>query len=95
MTLIHDGVREALVDESSLGLVSITDITRAVANGRADLKVRDIMTHDFLTIDSNELIFEAVKVLGRSGSSQLVVLDSGVPWGIITPADLIGVLTPN
>jgi hypothetical protein len=95
MTLIHDGVREALVDESSLGLVSTTDITRAVANGRADLKVRDIMTHDFLTIDSKELIFEAVKVLGRSGSSQLVVLDSGVPWGIITPADLIGALTPN
>lgn len=94
-TLIHDGVREALVDESSIGLVSMTDITRAVADSRDDLRVRDIMTRDFLTIDSKELIFEAVKVLGRSGSSQLVVLDSGVPWGIITPADLIGALTPN
>ena len=93
--LIHNGVREALVDESSLGLVSMTEITRAAAEGRADLEVRDIITRDFLTIDSEELIFEAVKVLGRSGLNQLVVLDSGVPWGIIAPVDLIGALTPN
>jgi signal-transduction protein with cAMP-binding, CBS, and nucleotidyltransferase domain len=53
------------------------------------------MTRDFLTIDSKELIFEAVKMLGRNGLSQLIVLDSGAPWGIITPADLIGALTPN
>ena len=93
--LIHNGVREALVDESSLGLVSMTDITRAAAEGRADLEVRDIITRDFLTIDSEELISEAAKILGRSGSSQLVVLDSGAPWGIITPEDLIRALTPN
>ena len=93
--MMHNGVREALVDESSLGLVSMTDITRAVAEGRTDLGVRDIMTRDFLTIDSKELIFEAVKILGRNGSSQLVVLDSGAPWGIITPEDLISALTPN
>ena len=53
------------------------------------------MTRDFLTIDSKELIFEAVKVLGRSGSKRLVVLDSGNPWGVIAPEDLIGALTPN
>ena len=93
--LIHNRVREALVDESSLGLVSMTEITWAVADGRADLKVRDIMTRDFLTIDSKELIFEAVKVLGRSGAKRLVVLDSGNPWGVIAPEDLIGALTPN
>ena len=93
--LMHNGVREALVDESSLGLVSMTDITRAVAEGRTELGVRDIMTRDFLTIDSKELIYEAVKILGMNGSSQLVVLDSGAPWGIITPEDLIDALTPN
>jgi predicted transcriptional regulator len=93
--LLNNGVREALVDESSIGLVSMTDITHAVAEGRAGLRVRDIMTRDFLTIDSKELIFEAVKVLGMSGANQLVVLDSKAPWGIITPADLIGALAPS
>lgn len=93
--LIHNGVRGALVDESSPGIVSMADITRAVSEDRIDLEVRDIMTRDFLTIDSKQLIFDAVKIMGRSGSSQLVVLDSGVPWGIITPRDLISALTPN
>jgi predicted transcriptional regulator len=93
--LLNNGVREALVDESSIGLVSMTGITHAVAEGRAGLRVRDIMTRDFLTIDSKELIFEAVKVLGMSGANQLVVLDSKAPWGIITPADLIGALAPS
>ena len=93
--LINNGVRVALVDESSPGLVSMTDITRAAADGKSDLQVKDIMTREFLTIDSQELIFEAVKVLGKSGSNELVVLDSGVHWGIIAPADLIGALTSN
>ena len=93
--LINNGVRVALVDESSPCLVSMTDITRAAADGKSDLQVKDIMTREFLTIDSQELIFEAVKVLGKSGSNELVVLDSGVHWGIIAPADLIGALTSN
>ncbi len=90
--LIHNGVREALVDEISPGLVSMTDITRAIADGRIDLKVSEITTHDFLTIDSSELIFEAVKILGRNRVNQIVVTDSGAHWGIITPTDLVRTL---
>ena len=73
----------------------MTDITRAMADGRIDLKVSEIATHDFLTIDSSELIFEAVKILGRNGVNQIVVIDSGVYWGIITPTDLVRALTPT
>jgi len=71
----------------------VTDITRAMADGRIDLKVSEITTHDFLTIDSSELIFEAVKILGRNRVNQIVVTDSGAHWGIITPADLVRTLT--
>ncbi len=92
--LIRNGVREAIVDESSPGLISMTDIARAIADGRVDIKVSEITTRSFLTIDSKELIFEAVKVLGRNGLSRLVVTDSGTPWGIITPADLVRILAP-
>jgi predicted transcriptional regulator len=91
--LIHNGVLEAPVDEISPGLVSMTDITRSMADGRIDLKVSEITTHDFLTIDSSELIFEAVKILGRDRVNQIVVTDSGVHWGMITPADLVRTLT--
>ena len=93
--LIHNGVQEALVDDSSPGLVSLTDITRAIADGRTDLKVSEIMTRGFLTIDAEELIYEAIKMLGRNSASQLVVSESGTVWGIITPTDLVKSLTPN
>jgi predicted transcriptional regulator len=93
--LIHNGVREALVDESPPGLVSMTDIIRAFAGGRTNLAISAITTHGFLTIDSEEPIYEAIKVLGRNSFSQLVVLESGTPWGVVTPADLIGALSPS
>ena len=88
-------LQEALVDDTSPGLVSMIDITRAIADGKTDLKVSEIMTRGFLTIDSEEPIYEAIKMLGRNGSSQLVVSESGSLWGIITAADLVKSLTPT
>ena len=93
--LINNGVKDGLVEGRSPGLINLADIIRAVSVGRTDLKVRDIMTHSFLTINSEELIFEAIKMLGKTGASQLAVLDRGVLWGIITPGDLMESLTPS
>ena len=53
------------------------------------------MTPGFLTINSDAPIFEAVKMLGKTGAKQLVVLNSGTLWGIITPKDLMKSLTPT
>ncbi|MDM7939558.1 MAG: CBS domain-containing protein [Methanothrix sp.] len=92
--LVHNGVQEALVDDSSPGLINLVDITRAVADGSTAQEVREIMTRGFLTIDSEEPIYEAIKMLGRTGASQLVVSENGVLWGIINPGDLIKSLTP-
>jgi predicted transcriptional regulator len=91
--LIQNGIQEALVDENSPGLVNLTDIARAVADGKAGLAVSEIMNRGFLTIDSEKPIYEAIKVLGRTGASQLVVTDSGALWGVVTPGDLIRSLT--
>ena len=93
--LIINGAQEALVEDISPGLVNMVDITRAVAEGRTDLKVSEIMTPGFLTISSDAPIFEAVKMLGKTGASQLVVLNSGTLWGIITPRDLMESLSPT
>ncbi len=92
--LVHNGVQEALVENSSPGLINLADITRAVADGRTNLEVKEIMTRGFLTIDSEEPIYEAIKMLGRTGANQLVVSEEGVLWGIITAGDLIKSLTP-
>jgi predicted transcriptional regulator len=92
--LVHNGVSEGLVDDGAPGLINLADISRAVADGRTNLEAREIMTRGFLTIDSEEPIYEAIKMLGRTGASQLVVSENGVLWGIITPGDLIRSLTP-
>ncbi|MBN1235120.1 MAG: CBS domain-containing protein [Methanotrichaceae archaeon] len=92
--LVHNGVSEGLVDDSSPGLVNLADITRAVADGRTNQEAREIMTRGFLTIDSEELIYEAIKMLGRTGVSQLVVSENGALLGIVTAADLVKTFTP-
>jgi predicted transcriptional regulator len=92
--LINNGVREALVEANSGGLISVLDIASAVAKGKTDLKARDIMTHGFLTIGSDEFIFEAIKIMSKTSANQLVVMNKGMPWGFITSGDLIKFLTP-
>ena len=92
--LVHNGVSEALVDDSSPGLINMADITRAVADGKTNQEAREIMTRGFLTIDSEEPIYEAIKMLGRTGASQLVVSEQGALWGIVSPGDLVKTLTP-
>jgi predicted transcriptional regulator len=93
--MVHNGVSEALVDDSSPGLISLSDLARAVADGRSSQEVREIMNRGFLTIDSEEPIYEAIKILGRTGAGQLVVTEKGAPWGIVSPAELIKTLTPS
>ena len=93
--LVINGAQEALVEDRYPGLVNMADITRAVAEGRTDLEVREIMTPGFLTINSDAPIFDAVKMLGKTGARQLVVLDGGALWGIISPRDLMESLTPD
>jgi len=92
--LVHNGVHEALVEDSSPGLINLEDVARAVADGKINQEVKEIMTRGFLTIDSNEPIYEAIKMLGRTGADQLVVSEDSVLWGIVTPNDIVKSLTP-
>ena len=92
--LIMNGVQQALVEDGYLGLIHISDIAREIAEGRTDLKAEKIMTRNYLTVNSEELIFEAIKIMSKTGTKQLVVSEKGVPWGIVTHEDLIKSLSP-
>jgi predicted transcriptional regulator len=82
------------VEDVPPGLIKLEDIIRAVAKGRTDLAVRDIMSPSFLTINSEEPIFEALRMLSKTGVNQLVVVQNGVLWGFLAPRDVIKSLTP-
>jgi hypothetical protein len=91
--LVHNGVQEALVDDSSPGLINLADIAKAVADGKSNVEVKEIMTRGFLTIESEEPIYEAIKMLGKTGASQLVISENGNIWGVVNHRDLIKSLT--
>ena len=87
--LVYNGVQGALVEGRYPGLISMADITREVAEGRTGLEVQEIMTRGFLTINSEDLIIDAINMLWKTGASQLVVSEKGMLWGIVTFGDLI------
>jgi predicted transcriptional regulator len=87
--LIQNGAQEALIEDDSSGLINLADIIKAVAEGRTNLEAKDVMTRNYLTIDSEKPIYEAMNVLGKTGASQLVVSENGVLWGVVTPFDII------
>jgi len=87
--LIQNGAQQALIGDDSAGLINLADITTAVAEGRTNSEAKDIMSRNYLTIDSEKPIYEAMNLLGKTGASQLVVSENGVLWGIITPSDII------
>lgn len=53
------------------------------------LKVEDIMVEDVITVDSDEPVIKAVKLMNANEIGCLVVTRRGKPIGIITERDLL------
>lgn len=51
--------------------------------------VRDIMTKDIVTIEDSKTALEAAKIMSQKGISSLIVVEDGVPKGIITERDFV------
>ena len=51
--------------------------------------VKDIMTKDVITIDVNKSVFEAAQLMTSKGLGALIIVDRGLPVGIITERDIV------
>ena len=51
--------------------------------------VRDIMTKDIVTIEDGKTALEAAKIMSQKGISSLIVVEDGVPKGVITERDFV------
>ncbi len=93
-TMLNARAQEALVEEAGLrcGLINLTDIAKAAVDGRTNQAVKEFMSRDFLHIDADDLVYNAINKLDDAGADQLVVIDSGVPWGIVSAKDLVRTL---
>lgn len=72
-----------------IGIVSIEDLIRSLRRGDVEAPVRSYMSHELITVKSNDPVVEALKVFARTHVGRLPVLDeSGKLVGIITKGDI-------
>ncbi len=77
-------------DGDVVGILTLSDITKAIAQSKEKLKVKDIMSHRIITVESDMMIADAVEVMNQNNIGRLIVIDEkGLPTGIITRTDLL------
>jgi predicted transcriptional regulator len=76
--------------EEVVGILTLSDITKAIAQNKEHLKVKNIMSDKIITVESDMMIADAVEVMNQNNIGRLIVLDEkGRPIGIITRTDLL------
>jgi len=90
--LTRGGIEGAPVldGEEVVGILTLSDITKAIAQNKEHLKVKNIMSNEIITVESDMMIADAVEVMNQNNIGRLIVLDEkGRPIGIITRTDLL------
>jgi predicted transcriptional regulator len=73
-----------------MGIISTVDITRALAENREGLKVKDVMSREVHTIKSDSLLSEAIEEMENHNISRLLVVNKkGDVEGIVTRTDIL------
>ena len=80
-------------DGNVIGIVTYTDIGRAISADKANDSVTDIMSPNVISIDQERPMYEAVAIMNRNKVGRLLVTEDGKPKGMITRMDVISRLT--
>ncbi len=79
-----------LINDKAVGVVTLSDIIKALANSQEDLQVKDIMSSEVFTINENVRIGKAVEVMYKNNIGRLMLVDDNDKTvGIVTRTDLI------
>jgi predicted transcriptional regulator len=76
-----------------VGIVTYTDLGRAISANKSDDNVTDIMTPNVISIDADKPMYEAVALMNQNKIGRLLVMEEGKPKGMITRMDVISRLT--
>jgi transcriptional regulator len=77
-------------DGEIMGMVTLSDISRALAESREEMKVVDIMTKNTITINEDVMIADAIEIMNKNQIGRLIVVDqTGNARGIVTRTDLL------
>lgn len=93
-----DDIGNVLVGDGSTlqGIVTDRDlVVRALADGRADATLGEIATGNVTTIEANEPVDAAAKIMRDENIRRLPVVENGQPVGVVSIGDLAIQLDDN
>lgn len=79
-----------IIEGKVIGILTLSDIAKALAHNKEDLKVKDIMSERIITVESDMMIADAIEVMNKNNIGRLIVVDEkGLIAGIVTRTDLL------
>ena len=91
--LTHEHIEGAPVtdDEGKVsGILTLSDITRALADGNENSSLTDLMSKNLITVEKDVMIAEAIEIMNKNRIGRLIVVDTdGTSLGIVTRTDLL------
>jgi transcriptional regulator len=92
IVLTNKGIEGAPVvdNEKIVGILTLSDIIRAIAEDNEDLFVKDIMSEHIITVEKDVMIADAIELMYKNKIGRLIVVEpDNSPLGIITRTDLL------
>ncbi len=88
---IRNNIHGALVEEKGkiVGIIAYTDIAHTIAQGKPNVKVKDIMTKELITVDGDVQLYDVVKLFHKYNVGRFIVTIDGVPKGTLSKTDVL------
>jgi predicted transcriptional regulator len=92
---LRNNIHGALVEDKGkiVGIISYTDIAHTFAQGKLNVKVKDIMTKELITVDGEMQLYDVVKLFQKYNIGRLIVTIDGVPKGTLSKTDVLNELS--
>lgn len=84
-----------VMDEGKVvGMFTVTDVVRALANNKEDLPLEELMSHKVVIVNEDMKIVNAIEIMFKHNLGRLIVADNNNNlMGIVTRTDLIDCIT--
>lgn len=89
--LVENKIHGAPVKDKNaiVGIVTLTDIGKTLADGKTSLKIKDIMSKRIISVDAELPLYEVVKVFSKEKVGRLLVRSNGDIVGLISKTDIL------